>query len=76
MGSSSTSNSASEASGGDEGHLLAVALGIGPRPLGRIEKTLDQLIASVLVDAAAQIAEDVDDLAAGELEPQLVSPGT
>ena len=57
--------------GGDEGDLLPVALGVGPALLRRVElEALDQLGAALLVDAAAQPAEQVDDLAAGEVGPE------
>jgi hypothetical protein len=60
--------------GGQRGHerdLLAVALRVGAALLGRIEvEALEQLASASRVQAAAQPAEQVDDLAAGEVGPQ------
>ena len=57
---------------GHEGDLLAVALGVGAALLGGVElEPLDQVGAPPLVDPAAQPAEQVDDLAAGERRPQV-----
>ena len=71
VGSSSTSSSAREAERGDQGDLLAVALGVRPGPLGGIElEAGDQLVAARRVEVAAHPAEEVDRLAAGELGPQ------
>ena len=53
--------------GRDEGDLLPVALGVGLALLGLVElEALDEAAAPLLVDAAAQPAEQVDDLAAAE----------
>ena len=72
VGSSSSSSSASDASAGDQRDLLPVALGVGAALLGRVElEALDQLLAAGRVEAAAQAAEQVDRLAAGEVGPQV-----
>ncbi len=56
---------------GDEGDLLPVALGVGPALLARVEvEALQQLGAAPGVEAAAEPAEQVDDLAAGQVGPQ------
>ena len=56
---------------GDQRDLLPVALGVGARLLGRVElEALQELGAALLVEAAAQPAEQVDHLAAGEVRPQ------
>ncbi|NYH51241.1 hypothetical protein HNR06_000830 [Nocardiopsis arvandica] len=61
--------------GGQRGHerdLLPVALGVGPRPARGVQvEPLDQRVAPGGVRAAAQAAEQVDDLTAGEVGPQL-----
>ena len=57
---------------GDERDLLPVALGVGAALLGRVQlEPLDQLGAPLLVEPAAQPAEQVDGLAAGEVGPQV-----
>ena len=56
---------------GDEGDLLAVALGVVPDPLRRIElEAFDQLLPALLVDAAVRRADHVEALAAGQAGPQ------
>ena len=55
----------------DDGHLLAVALGVLPATLGRVElEPLQQVGAALLVQPAAQLAEQVDGLPAGQARPQ------
>ncbi len=57
--------------GGDEGDLLAVALGVRAALLGRVElERLEQLVALAPVDPAPEPSEQVDDLTAGEVGPQ------
>jgi len=57
--------------GGDEGDLLPVALGVGAALLGGVElEALDEGGALGGVEAAAEPAEEVDDLAAGEGGPE------
>ena len=57
--------------GGHEGDLLPVALGIGAALLRRVEvEAFDQIGALGLVQSAAGPAEQVDDLAAGEIGPE------
>src|SRR5258708_6713987 len=55
----------------DQRNLLEVALGVRAGLLGRVEiETLKQAGPPLGVHAAAQPAEEVDDLAAGEVRPQ------
>ena len=63
---------------GDDGDLLPVALGVGAALLGRVElEALDELGAPRSGPGRrAAGAEQVDGLAAGEVGPQLTSPGT
>ena len=65
--------------GRDQRHLLPVALGVGPRLLRRVQREpLDQVLPALGVQAgarAAQAAEQVDDLAAGQARPQGHVPG-
>ena len=56
----------------DERHLLAVALRVGAALLGGVQlEPLQQDVAPRPVERAAQRAEQVDDLAAGEVRPQV-----
>jgi hypothetical protein len=56
---------------GDQGDLLPVALGVGAGLLGRVElEAVGQGLPALGVQAAAQPAEQVDDLAAGQARPQ------
>ena len=62
---------------GDEGDLLPVALGVGLALLGLVElEALDEAASAVLVDAAAQPAEQVDDLTTAQVGQSTTSPGT
>ena len=71
VGSSSRSSSTSDGERGDQRDLLPVALGVGPALLGRVElEALQQLVPAVRVEAAAQPAEQVDGLAAGQVRPE------
>ena len=57
---------------GDERHLLAVALRVRAALLGRVElEALEQLRPPLRVEPAAERAEQVDRLAAGERRPQV-----
>ncbi len=57
--------------GGDQRHLLPVAGGVGAGLLGRVQpEPLDQAVPAGRVQPAAQPAEQVDDLAAGQAGPQ------
>ena len=68
---SSSRNTSARRQGCDERDLLPVALGVAAALLGRVEvEALEQRGATVLVEVAAQPAEQVDDLAAGEVRPQ------
>ena len=61
VGSSRMSSSASRRERGDQGDLLAVALGVRPGLLRRVElEALEQLVAARRVEVAAQPAEQVD----------------
>src|SRR5215207_9581581 len=61
---------------GDERDLLPVALGVRPRPLRGVElEAVDQVRPPLLVEATAQPAQQVDDLAAREVGPQVHVPG-
>ena len=71
VGSSRISSSTSEASAATSADLLPVALGVGAALLARVElEALQQLVAALAVESAAQPAEQVDHLAAGEVRPQ------
>lgn len=62
--------------GGDDGDLLPVALRIGAALLLRVEvEALDQVRAAAFVEPAAQAAEQVDHLAAGQVGPEVDVPG-
>ena len=57
---------------GDEQHLLAVALGVGPHLLGRVEiKPLGSARRDRRVDVALDPPEEVQGLGAGERRPQV-----
>jgi hypothetical protein len=63
--------SSSSSSSGDERDLLPVAPGVGARLLGRVQgEPLDERLAAFRVQAAAQPAQQVDDLTAGQAGPQ------
>lgn len=56
---------------GDECHLLPVALGVGTSfPMGIEVEALQQVGTALLVQPAAQPAEQVDHLTAGQVGPQ------
>ncbi len=56
---------------GDQRDLLPVALGVGAGLLGRVElEAFGQVLPALGVQAAAQPAQEVDDLAAGQARPQ------
>src|SRR5665648_770168 len=56
----------------DDRDLLPVALGVGGTPLGRVElEPLDELLAPGRVLRAAQLAQQVDRLPAGQVRPQV-----
>ena len=57
---------------GHDGHLLPVPLGVAASLLGGVEvETLHQLSASTLIEAAAQTAQQVDRLPAGQVRPEV-----
>lgn len=63
--------------GGDEGHLLAVALGVGAGPLGGVEvEAIEHRRPPPRVQPAPQATQQVDDLAPVRLGQRSTSPGT
>ena len=58
--------------GGDQGHLLAVALGVGAGLLARVElEALEHLRPALLVETTPHAPQDVDHLTAGQVRPQV-----
>ena len=56
----------------DEGHLLAVALGVGPALLRRIQiEALDHLAPPLRVETGTEAAEQIDRLATGQPRPEV-----
>ena len=61
---------------GHKGDLLAVALGVVPDPLRRVEiKAFDQVFPALQVDPAVRRTDHVEALAAGQAGPQRDLPG-
>ena len=57
---------------GDQKHLLPVALGVGPDPLGRIKlEPSGQLVPAARVDLPLDAAQQVQRLAPGQPRPQV-----
>ena len=71
VGSSRMSSSAPGRERRDQRHLLPVALGVGAGLAGRVEvEPLQEQVLALAVQPAAQPAEQVDHLAAGQVRPQ------
>ncbi len=77
VGSSRISSSTSEASAATSATFWRLPLEYARPFFVRVElEALEQLVAARGVEPAAQPAEQVDHLAAGEVRPQVTSPGT